>query len=85
MKTRVIIEIETSKMKKYVDGGEDLTDEMEKEWHNQIFNFIEESIHDDDLEGSLMSNWYREGEYLNPSAKEFLHLGNLTISIHHEV
>ena len=81
MKTILTIEIETNKMKPYINDGEDLSAEMEKEWHDQICKKIEDSIHDDDFEGSLMSDWIHEAEYLNPSAQEFSDLGELMIKI----
>lgn len=64
---------------------EDYTSETEKEWHDMIFEQIEDRIvNDDTFEDEVMSRWDEEGEYPNPKAKEFLEVGCLSIKISQE-
>ena len=81
MKTKIIVEIETDKIKPYIEDGEDFSKEMEKEWHDQIFKKIENTIHDDDFENLLLEDWCDDGEYLNPTVKVFSDIGTLQIRI----
>lgn len=85
MKSRIIIEIESSEIKPFVEDGEDYSKEQEEEWHDRIFKEVEDLIQHEDFEGQLLHNWKEdEPDYLNPKVQEFLDIGSLRISISHE-
>ena len=84
-KTRIIIEIETSKLKENIMEGEDYCEDQEKEWHDAIFKLIEGYIHSDEFEHHVLGEWADWAEYLNPKAREFSDIGNLMIRITQEV
>lgn len=87
MKTKIIIEVETGKMKSYItEDGEDFTKDLEKEWHDKIFEQVEGDItENDNFEEEILNRLDEDGEYFNPKIREFQDIGELSIKIRHEV
>ena len=81
MKTKIIIEIETSNLKPFIEDGEDYKEQQEEEWHDIILKVIEDKVQSDDFENEVMEFWATDGDSLNPKAKEFSDIGNLMIAI----
>lgn len=84
MKTLIIIEVETGKLKPYIAQGEELCYEQEQEFHEQFHKYIESHITDEDFQRKFISEWIHEAEYLNPEAKCFSDIGEISVSISQE-
>lgn len=84
MKTKLIIEIESDKIKPYIEDGEDYSKDMQREWHKFIAKEIEDWVHDDSFETEVMAHWNDEAEFLNPKAREFSDIGELMIRMTEE-
>jgi len=84
MKKRIIIDIETSKMKKWAPDGEDISEEQEKEWHDTIYSYLSDECFGEDFERNLFNYWIHSSDFLNPKAKTFSDLGALTLGFTHE-
>ncbi len=81
MKSGFVIEIETNNLKKYICEDEDLTEEQEKEFHQAIFNVIQEHIHNEKFENLVIEEMIHEAEFLNPKVSQFSNIGSVSIKI----
>jgi len=81
MKSRIVIEVETSNLKPYIEDGDDLSAEQETEFHRRFYKVVDEFLTDEDFQGKFMSDWIHDAEYLNPSAEEFSDIGKVSIRI----
>ena len=84
MKTRIVIEIDTTfKKLKAIDDDEDLTEYTEKEFHNSIFGIIETLLQSDEFEDEWKDYVGNSDdfEYLPLEDKDFSDYGSIKISI----
>lgn len=84
-KTLITIEIETDFKEQKDEYFEEATDDMEKEFHNLIFEYIENIIQSNDLENGVyeFARNREDYDFFPDKKEEFSELGEIKIKIRH--